>query len=112
MLTLTLYTVYALRKLGFERIYLRNRSKPRAQALKDYFPAHYNIDIVEGLTEQDLKYGAPLAIVGTIPSEGIVKREDVSSGSIAGEKVILEPFMTSRASGVTVEMACESTHTS
>ena len=107
-----LHTVYALHKLGFERIYLRNRSTPRAQALKDYFPAHYNIDIVEGLTKQDLKYGAPLAIVGTIPSEGIVRREDVSSDPTAGDKVILESFMTSRASGVTVEMACESAHTS
>jgi pentafunctional AROM polypeptide len=97
-----LYAVYALADLGFKPIYLRNRTKSKAEDVAASFPASFDIQIIEDLRTDDFSQGPPLAIVGTVPAKGLSL-----SGSDVSDTIKLSPDMLRHPiGGVAVEMAC------
>jgi pentafunctional AROM polypeptide len=100
--------IYALHALGFQQIYLFNRTRKTAQAVVDAFPSAYNIWILD--TIDKFPAGAPIAIVGTVPASATsISREaygDVEVPEGISETIALPATLfQAQLGGVVVDMA-------
>lgn len=89
--------VYAIHKLGIQRIFLYNRTLENAKKVKDSFPKDFNIECVADLDK--LPGPPPSVIISTVPGASLTL--DASA-----EGLHLKPSLLSAgAGGVVVDMA-------
>ncbi|KAJ9128039.1 hypothetical protein QFC24_000330 [Naganishia onofrii] len=89
--------VYAIHKLGIQRIFLYNRTVENAKKVKDSFPKDFNIECVTDLDR--LPGPPPSVIISTVPGASLTL--DANS-----EGLHLKPSLLSAgAGGVVVDMA-------
>lgn len=91
--------VYALHNVGFETIYLFNRTAANAESMVASFPAEYNIHVITSLTSLP---SPPSVVISTIPASGTATAH--VSNAEAGV-VIPASILASPTGGVVIDMA-------
>ncbi|CBY01360.1 similar to pentafunctional polypeptide AROM [Plenodomus lingam JN3] len=61
--------IYALREMGYAPIYLLGRNLSKITALKDDFPAEYNVQIISSPEQVESLESMPAVAIGTIPAD-------------------------------------------
>jgi len=86
--------LFALHTLGAAKILLYNRTLANAQAVKDNFPANFNITVIDSLVDLP---GVPTIVVSTVPGESL--------SSVKGQGIYVEPGVFAATDGVAIDLA-------
>jgi len=93
--------IYALHRLGVQRIYLYNRTRSSAETLAGAFPEEFNIEIVDSVAA--FPNDPPTIIISTVP--GAATAAAAASKEVDGSSLLLTSALFQTESGVAVDMA-------
>ncbi|KLO15168.1 Pentafunctional AroM protein [Schizopora paradoxa] len=93
--------IYALHRLGVQRIYLYNRTRTSAETLAGAFPKDFGIEIVDSVVA--FPHDPPTIIVSTVP--GAATTSSASKEAVSGGSLLLTSALFQSESGVAVDMA-------
>ncbi|RMZ74694.1 Pentafunctional AROM polypeptide [Pyrenophora seminiperda CCB06] len=61
--------IYALKEMGYGPIYLLGRNSAKMEALKNAFPAEYNLEVLSSPVDVEALPATPQVAIGTIPAD-------------------------------------------
>ncbi|WVQ78026.1 pentafunctional AROM polypeptide [Cryptococcus sp. DSM 104549] len=94
--------IYAIHKVGIQRIYLWNRTRANADKVAASFPAEYGLEVVERM---DAVGSAPAVVVSTVPGDSLALSASAPPASGAGSAILLPENLLARETGVAIDLA-------
>ncbi|KAF1848996.1 Pentafunctional AroM protein [Cucurbitaria berberidis CBS 394.84] len=91
--------IYALKEMGYGPIYLLGRNAAKIEALKNNFPAEYNLHVLTSAAQVASLESIPTVAIGTIPAdqpidpairETVIELFEKARSLAGGERILLE----------------------